>query len=88
MADPVLVVCALGSWTKIATNVTTGIVHRKDSDAKYFQTYRMTGNPAPSDLTDAVQIFTKEDSAEISNSAAIDVYIYCQVDAGLVRVDL
>lgn len=86
MADPVVVSCTKDVWTKVATNVTTGVVHilKTDPDA-YYQTYRVTTNPAPTDLTDAVPFDTP---LQISAGAGIDVYIQPKNVDGSVRVDL
>ena len=88
MANPVIVPCPKGAWTKVATNIVAGQLHNKATLARYFQTYRVTGDPVPTDLTEAVPIFAKEKSIVISNSSPIDVYIYCKGLAGKVRVDL
>lgn len=86
MADPAVTACPVGVWTLVATNKTTGVIHiiKTDPDA-YFQTYRATGNPAPTDLTEAIPF---DDQLIISNSTGIDVYIWCKGKGGNVRVDL
>lgn len=86
MANPVVVPCPVGIWTKVATNQTTGLIHivKIDPDA-YYQTYRITDDVAPTDLTDAVP-FT--DVLQISDALGIDVYIWPKGGAGIVRVDL
>ncbi len=66
----------------------SGQIHDKASIAEYYQTYRDTGDAAPTDLTEAVSILNKEKSIIISSSSPIDVYIYCKGEAGKVRVDL
>jgi hypothetical protein len=89
MADPVLVACPEDAWTLVASNVTSGQIWNKKTDARYYQTYRDTGQPAPTDLTDAVNAFDGTENNEIISAAAgIDVYLYCEGDDGLVRVDL
>ena len=85
MANPVLVVCPAGAWTKVATNVTTGYIHVLDnSPSAYYQTYRTTGGAAPTDLTEAVKF---DGSMEIKSSVGIDVYVWANGDIGSVRVD-
>ena len=86
MADPVLVTCTKDTWVKVATNVTTGLVWKTNENPNYLQTYVMTGNPAPSDLSKAVPIDTWP--IPISATAGIDVYIYAQGAAGEIRIDL
>lgn len=86
MANPVLEACPLGQWTKVATNVTTGIINvTSEAPQKYTQTYRLTGDPVPTDLTEAVPF---EEELVISSSSAIDVYIQPLGAAGEVRVNL
>jgi len=49
MADPVLIACPADVWTKVATNVTTGLINIfKKTNTRYYQTYRDTGGGAPS----------------------------------------
>lgn len=91
MANPVVVPCALDGWTKVATAATTGFIWIKDTNASYKFTYRMTTDPAPTDLSDAVVLPVP--GYIINASAAIDVYIYAErpsstsTSAGSVRVD-
>ena len=86
MADPVIVPCPAGAWTKVTTNVTAGIVHILKTDPdKYLQTYRDTGGAAPTDLSEAVPFDTP---LQISAAAGIDVYVQPIGAAGSVRVDL
>lgn len=87
MADPVIVPCAADVWTKVATDVTTGIIHLKSSEpGAYLQTYRDTGGGAPTDPAEGVQI--PGPSIPIQATAGIDVYIMPLNKAGSVRVDL
>ena len=74
MADSILVSLTAQSITKVATNVTTGTIHFVDDPAQYFYDYRQTGEPAPANLSTAVQASSK--SASIQASAGIDVYVY------------
>ena len=86
MASPVVIACPKDTWTKVATGVTTGVVHilKIDPD-KYHQTYRDTTGAAPTDLSDAVPFDTP---LQMSAAAAIDVYIRPSGADGSVRVDL
>jgi len=88
MANPVTVLCTEGVYTKIATNVTSGIVHKLLTGPVYKQTYRLTGQAAPTLETEAALMFENSMSEEISADAAIDVYVWCIGAAGKVRVDL
>ena len=86
MADPVVVACPADAWTKVATGVTTGVVHILDTTPNvYLQTYRASTNPAPANKADAVPFNTP---LQISAAAIIDVYIQPVGRAGSVRVDL
>jgi hypothetical protein len=86
MPDPVIVPCPKGEWTKIATNVTQGNVHLIDTRATYLQTYRETGEAAPTEVVEGVSI--PRPGAPIAAVSGIDVYIWCERAAGSVRVDV
>lgn len=85
MTNPTVVTCPANTWTKVATNVTTGVLSRYVVTTKYSQTYRDTGDPAPSGLGDALEFF---DPYVISSAFAIDVYVYAHKSEGKVRVEL
>jgi len=87
MANPVVVSLPKDVWTIVALAKTSGQVHIMSSKPNvYFQTYRVTGDPAPTDLSDAVAM--RSLSETISAATAIDVYIQPSKHAGVVRVDL
>lgn len=88
MANPLPIDIPAGAWVKVADNVTSGVIYRMKTGPIYKQTYRTAGEAAPADLSDSAILFDGCNSAEISAQAAIDVYVYCQNDAGKVRVDL
>ena len=89
MANPVLVACAKGAWTKVATNVQTGFIHKVSGAPNgYLQTYRDTGDAAPTLETQGVVAFENSGTEAILATAGIDVYIWAQNAAGEVRVDL
>ena len=88
MSNPIFIDCPEGAWTKIATAVITGFVHRKNHIPKYLQTYKQTGEAAPTLLSDGVGLFLEFNTEEITDSNPIDVYIWCTGAAGRVRVDL
>jgi hypothetical protein len=88
MANPVTVPCAADQWTLVASNVTEGQLHRKITTPVYLQTYRDTGESAPTLRSEGTPIFLGTDHAPISASAEIDVYIWCDDVAGAVRADL
>lgn len=85
MANPVLTDCPAGQWTKVATNVTAGVIHIVSYDPeKYLQTYRDTAGVAPTTIAEGVWF---KDQLDIAASAGIDVYIWPINKAGKVRVD-
>ena len=101
MANPLVVdISTEWVWQKIATSITTGMIHRLSTDVDYYQTYRLTGESAPSTPTlgtlpeEAVRIFENGNQESISSSVAIDVYIMVKYDDtlagrdGKLRVDV
>jgi len=86
MANPVLTALVADTWTKVATNVTSGFVAIANTNPKfYIHTYVDTGDPAPTDNDEAIQ-FDPSGIEEISASAGIDVYIKAVGAAGSVIV--
>ena len=85
MANPSIVTLTANTWQKVATNVTTGIIHCKNPDNPVLQTYRMTGESAPTTTTEGI-LWDGESPLEISASAGIDVYLYAAGGAVKVRV--
>ena len=91
MANPQFpVACTKNAWTKVATNVSTGILHIKNSGVRYLSTYRLTGAAAPTTKEEGAPMFINNIYAEpISASAAIDVYVWVDGDVnGILRVDV
>ena len=82
--------CPKDQYTKIATNVTSGNVHKMKTDADYLQTYRLTAEAAPTLKNEAVRMFVDNPEEEmIRNSpAAIDIYVWCCNEDGILRVDV
>jgi hypothetical protein len=83
MADPVFVPIPADTWTLVAAGVTDGNLYIKDTSPTYLQTYRMAGNPAPTNADDGVQF---SENAIIAADAAIDVYVYAIGKTGRVQV--
>jgi len=87
MTNPINVKCDADEWTKVAEDVTSGNIWIVNtSPAAYRQTYRDTGEAAPTDLEGAVNIVDR--SIPISAESGIDVYIMAVGVDGEVRVDL
>lgn len=86
MANPVITACPVNVWTKVATNVTSGQIHIKDTrPGVYLHTYRTSGEAAPTLQTEGVAI--PGPSIPIQATAGIDIYIWPTGVAGSVRVD-
>lgn len=91
MADPAIISCPKDVWTKVATAVTSGQIHKmKNKGVAYLQTYRDTGGAVPTtdDPTDGVEAFEGSFTENISASVAIDIYLMPLGKDGEVRVDL
>ncbi len=100
MADPQIIAIPEWVWTKVATAVTTGAIHRLVSTVYYFQTYRLTGEAAPTAPTqgttpeESVRIFDRSNNEIIDSSNPIDVYIMGANqdddadDTGKIRIDI
>lgn len=89
MPNPVFVNCPKNVWTKVATNVNAGFIHKVYLiPYSYLQTYRLTGEAAPTLKSDGVMAFEHSITEEISATAGIDVYLYPITAGGRVRVDL
>lgn len=87
MAAPIFVnVTPHDTWTKVATNVKLGSVHRVTVEGRYFHTYQITGGTAPTDTDDGVEFVGK--SVPIDSAVGIDVYIFCTAINASVRVDI
>lgn len=101
MANPLVVdISTEWIWQKVATSVKTGAIHRLTTEVEYYQTYRLTGEAAPSAPVlgtlpeEAVRMFESSSSEAISSAENIDVYIMVKYDNtlagrdGKVRVDV
>ncbi len=88
MSNPVFIDCPAGAWTPIAIAVVTGFVHRKDHSPTYLQTFKQTGEAAPTLLSDGVGLFLESNVEEISSNSLVDVYVWCVGAAGRIRADL
>ena len=88
MAEPAFVTCTADAWTKVATDVQTGLI-RKVSHAPnfYLQTYRDTGNPVPTGRGEGVVAFESSLTEIISATSGIDVYFWVDDVDGEIRRD-
>jgi len=88
MADPVIIeITPADTWQLVATNVTQGFIHIIGGPARYVQTYRDTGEAAPTDAEEGVS-FDISGSEAIAATLGIDVYVQARGIPGKVRVDL
>ena len=88
MPDPIVHSCPVNDWVLVAENVTTGIVHRlSDVPSDYLQTYRITGELAPTDNSDGAILFEHTSAEDISSTFGIDVYVKALGEDGSVRAD-
>lgn len=88
MANPFPTPILKGSWVKVATNVTSGFIHRLIAGPAYLQTYRLTGESPPLSTEEGIPLFISQGTVEISSRDPIDIYIWCEGKDGSVRVDI
>ena len=91
MATPTFKNLPKDEWTKVATNVTAGMLHKvKTGPNVYRQTYiQPTGAAAPAnDASLGVPIFDEGNSEPIKSGTGVDVYIRPKGVAGRIRVDV
>lgn len=96
MANPDIIALTADTWVKVATSVTAGMINKlynDDDDTTndpqgFLQTYRVTGQTAPTSETEGVICFENSPNEVIDSSFAIDVYIMALKRDGSVRVDL
>jgi len=87
MANPVIVNCPKDVWTKVATGISTGVIHMvSNKPREYKYTYRDTGGTAPTTRTnEEVRVVNR---LVINSANLVDVYIMPISDDGVVRCDL
>jgi hypothetical protein len=90
MANPVNVPLSKNTWTPVATNVVAGLITIKEwQSSRYYQTFRVTGDPAPvGDHNESTSVVTTGQEISINATEAIDVYLYCYQEDGSVVVAL
>jgi len=86
MANPEILTLPADEWTKVAEDVTEGIIDIVTSTPKaYFRTYRITGDPPPSGLDGVKRL---RDGEHISAISSVDVYVFPVGGVGKVTVNL
>lgn len=96
MANPAVISIPKDVWTKVATNVTAGVIRKNNSATSYaptvyLQTTRITGQAAPTSIAEGAKMFVDSFSTEtevISSNSAIDVYVMALAIDGELRVDI
>ena len=89
MANPVKVDLTKNTWTLVATGTDGVIKIRKWQPDRYYITYKVTGDPAPSgDNNYAESVQVRDYEIILAAVAAIDVYMYCTELDGEVVVAL
>jgi hypothetical protein len=76
---------------QVAFNIVKGFIHTVKTRAEltYLQTYRKTGDPAPTDFSDSIQWVPSQGGIPINTSTGIDVYIGVVGDIpGEIRLDI
>lgn len=89
MTAPAVTSVTAGAWTKVATNVQDVSIQAMQNTARYFWTYRDTGDPAPTLATEKVPF--RDSTVTITAGSGIDVYVWVEatsyITAASVRVD-
>ena len=90
MANPAIIECPAGVFTLVASGVTGGKIKMLSTAPNaYLETYRMAGQPRPTNQSEGVPAFPDDGAtATIESAAAIDVYIMAVGKDGKVRADL
>jgi hypothetical protein len=86
MANPAIIECPAGEWTKVAADTVSGKIYiLNHSPNVYLHTYRTAEDSAPTGIAEGVKMQAVE---LISAVAGIDVYVWAVGVPGTVRVDL
>ena len=89
MANPVEINLTANTWEKVATDVTGGYAKKlSNSPSKYVETYRLTGQPKPTNRAEGAEIFINTNKDKIESPVGIDCYIMAIGADGKVRMDL
>ncbi len=86
--NPVVVSCPEDVWTLVAFNTQSASIHKLSLEpGSYKQTYRISGQAAPTDDADAIIIFETDTGHVFSHSPGVDIYIKAIGGDGSVRLD-
>ena len=82
------IICTADTWVKVATAVTSAVIHKLSLlPGVYKQTYVDTGEAAPTDDDNAIAYFDNCNSETFADSTSSDIYIKAVKKAGSVRTD-
>lgn len=88
MENPVVVPCPADEWTLIGSDIRGTRLHRIGSQAtNYVWTYRLIGDPAPTDPSEGKSLFDKDDNFQLPKTKGLDFYVYPHKKDGSVRLD-
>ncbi|MEE9499581.1 MAG: hypothetical protein V3V24_09610 [Nitrospinaceae bacterium] len=86
--NPLVVSCPDDTWILVAPNTQSASIHKLSVEpGVYKQTYRISGQAAPTDDTDAIIIFETDTLHIFSHSPGVDIYIKAIGGDGSVRLD-
>lgn len=89
MADPVAVALTADTWELVASNVTSGMIRRGESNDEILYTYRETGGAAPTHVNDnGLATLALDRFIEISHGSPADIYLRSNGDDSTVVVML
>jgi hypothetical protein len=86
--NPIYKDCPANVWTLVASGVTGGFLNRiLSTPSKYLWCYRKVRDPEPTDITEGITIFDRDDVQSLPVSTGLDIYIYPIGADGRVRLD-
>jgi hypothetical protein len=88
MPNPQIVQCPQNQWTLIATDQIFGYLYSMSKKPEsYLFTYRLTGEPAPTEITEGSPIFRTDEKKFIISGVGIDIYVMAVGNSGAIRYD-
>lgn len=86
--NPEVITCPDGVWTLVALNTQSATIHKVSVEpGLYKQTYRISGQAAPTVDDDAIIILDTDTLHVFSHSPGVDIYIKAIGGDGSVRLD-
>lgn len=92
MANPVIHTVPVKEWYKIATDINSGNIQKatknETNNQIFYQTYRLTGDPAPTEQNEGVRMFADDPvSEDIASIEQIDVYVWAENGPAYLRLN-